>query len=105
MTTSCPSLRFTRKRITISRSCRGSLNFRETVSPSPALNELLVSRETSPISTGFKLGELIRRPQISYQDLAPFDPERPDLPAAVAEEAEILLKYEGYIKKQQMEVE
>lgn len=76
-----------------------------TVSPSPALNELLVSRETSPISTGFKLGELIRRPQISYQDLAPFDPERPDLPAAVAEEAEILLKYEGYIKKQQMEVD
>ena len=76
-----------------------------TVAPSPALNDLLVSRETSPISTGFKLGELIRRPQVSYQDLAPFDPQRPALPAAVAEEAEILLKYEGYIKKQQLEVE
>ena len=76
-----------------------------TVAPSPALNDLLVSRETSPISTGFKLGELIRRPQVSYQDLAPFDPQRPTLPAAVAEEAEILLKYEGYIKKQQLEVE
>ena len=76
-----------------------------TVAPSPTLNDLLVSRETSPISTGFKLGELIRRPQVSYQDLAPFDPQRPALPAAVAEEAEILLKYEGYIKKQQLEVE
>ena len=76
-----------------------------TVPPSPALNDLLVSRETSPISTGFKLGELIRRPQVSYKDLEPFDPQRPDLPAAVAEEVEILLKYEGYIKKQQLEVE
>ena len=76
-----------------------------TVPPSPALNDLLVSRETSPISTGFKLGELIRRPQVSCKDLEPFDPQRPDLPAAVAEEVEILLKYEGYIKKQQLEVE
>ena len=78
---------------------------RTVVPPSPALNELLVSRETSAIATGFRLGELIRRPQISYLDLAPFDPQRPDLPAAVTEEVEILLKYEGYIKKQQLEVE
>lgn len=76
-----------------------------TVAPSDALNELLVSRETSPISTGFRLSELLRRPQISYEDLAPFDPQRPALPFAVWEEAAILLKYEGYIKKQQLEVQ
>ena len=75
------------------------------VPPSEALCELCVSRGTSAPSTGFKLAELIRRPQISYADLAPFDPERPVLSAAVAEEAEILIKYEGYIKKQQMEVD
>ncbi len=75
-----------------------------TIPPSPALNDLLVSRETSPISTGFRLGELLRRPQITYEDLAPFDPDRPELPAAVTEEAEILLKYEGYIKKQEQQV-
>ena len=75
------------------------------VPPSEALCELCVSRGTSAPTTGFKLAELIRRPQISYADLAPFDPERPVLSAAVAEEAEILIKYEGYIKKQQMEVD
>ena len=75
------------------------------VPPSQALNELFVSRGTSPATTGFKMAELIRRPQISYADLAPFDPQRPVLPAAVSEEAEILIKYEGYIKKQQMEVD
>ncbi len=76
-----------------------------TIPPSEKLNDLLVSRETSPVSTGFRLGELLRRPQISYQDLAPFDPDRPALPAAVTEEAEILLKYEGYLKKQEQQVE
>lgn len=76
-----------------------------TIPPSAALNELLVSRETSPVFTGFRLGELLRRPQISYGDLAPFDSDRPVLPAAVTEEAEILLKYEGYIKKQEQQVE
>ncbi len=76
-----------------------------TIPPSKKLNDLLVSRETSPVSTGFRLGELLRRPQISYQDLAPFDPDRPALPTAVTEEAEILLKYEGYLKKQEQQVE
>ena len=71
-----------------------------TVPPGEALNRLLVSRETAPVSTGVRLAELIRRPQLGYRMLAPFDPERPKLPDDVAEQVEITLKYEGYIKKQ-----
>lgn len=76
-----------------------------SVSPSPELNELLVSRGTSEVSTGTRLLELLKRPQLSYEDLAPFDPERPALPDAVQEQVEIQVKYEGYIKKQFAEVE
>lgn len=76
-----------------------------SVSPSPELNELLVSRGTSEVSTGTRLLELLKRPQLSYEDLAPFDPERPALPDAVQEQVEIQIKYEGYIKKQFAEVE
>ena len=68
--------------------------------PNEKLNALLVSRETSPIATGMRLCELLKRPQLSYASLAPFDPERPDLPAQVCEQVEITIKYEGYIKKQ-----
>ena len=75
------------------------------VPPSPELNELLVSRGTTEVSTGIKLDELIRRPQLAYAELAPFDPDRPSLPAAVGEQVEIQLKYDGYIKKQLLEVE
>ncbi|WP_156136345.1 tRNA uridine-5-carboxymethylaminomethyl(34) synthesis enzyme MnmG [Candidatus Soleaferrea massiliensis] len=71
-----------------------------TVSPSEALQKLLVSRETAPVTSGVKLIELIRRPQLSYDDLAPFDPQRPDLPWEVTNQVEIQIKYEGYIKKQ-----
>ena len=71
------------------------------ISPSKQLNDLLVSRETSPLTTGIRESELIKRPQVSYFDLAPYDPERPALPDAVVEQVEIQLKYEGYIKKQQ----
>ncbi|MCI8648621.1 MAG: tRNA uridine-5-carboxymethylaminomethyl(34) synthesis enzyme MnmG [Anaerotruncus sp.] len=73
--------------------------------PSEALNKLLVSRETSQITTGCKVSELIRRPQISYQDLLPFDCARPELPEDVREQVEISLKYEGYIQKQRAQVE
>lgn len=76
-----------------------------SVPPSPQLNELLVSRGTSEVSTGTRLLELLKRPQLSYEDLAPFDPERPYLPDAVQEQVEIQVKYEGYIKKQLAEVE
>lgn len=75
------------------------------VPPSPELNELLVSRGTTEVSTGIKLDELIRRPQLTYAELASFDLDRPSLPAAVGEQVEIQLKYDGYIKKQLLEVE
>lgn len=75
------------------------------IGPSEQLNEFLVSRGTSPLTTGTKLADLIRRPQIRYIDLAPFDGERPPLPFEVAEQVEIELKYEGYIKRQLMQVE
>ncbi len=75
-----------------------------TIAPSEELNALLVSRETSPMKTGVRLIELIRRPQLSYDDLAPFDATRPDLPDDVCEEVEIEAKYEGYIRRQQAEI-
>ena len=71
---------------------------------SQELNQLLVSRGTAPVATGLKMADLIRRPQISYGDLAPFDPQRPELPLAVQEEVEIQIKYEGYIRKQLAQV-
>ena len=70
------------------------------IAPSKELNEMLVSRETSPVTNGATLADLIRRPQISYNDLAPFDKNRPELCFEVCEQAEIEIKYEGYIKKQ-----
>ena len=76
-----------------------------SVSPSEALNALLVSRETSAIATGTRLYELLRRPQIGYEDLAPFDSGREPLPADVCEQVEITIKYEGYIQKQMAQVE
>ncbi len=73
--------------------------------PSEALNRLLVSHETSPVSSGVRLSDLIRRPQLSYRVLQPVDPDRPDLPAAVFEEVEIELKYDGYIRRQKAQIE
>ena len=70
------------------------------IPPSDALNEMLVSRETSAVDGGVRLAELIRRPQIDYACLAEFDKDRPELPFDVAEKAEIEIKYAGYIKKQ-----
>lgn len=72
--------------------------------PSEALNALLVSHETSPVSTGVKLAELLRRPELNYENLAPLDAARPDLPAAVFENVEIEIKYEGYIKRQKADI-
>ena len=73
--------------------------------PTAKLNALLTERGTAEIATGFSAAELIRRPQISYADLAPFDPERPELPAAEINAVEISLKYDGYIKRQLKQVE
>ncbi|QNK39497.1 tRNA uridine-5-carboxymethylaminomethyl(34) synthesis enzyme MnmG [Caproicibacter fermentans] len=74
------------------------------LAPSEALNDLLVSHETSPVATGVRLSDLIRRPQLNYQALLPVDPNRPDLPAAVFENVEIELKYEGYIRRQKSQI-
>ena len=71
-----------------------------TLSPSQQLNDILVSRETSPVSTGVKIADLIRRPQVGYQDLKDVDTGREELPRDVWEQAEIQLKYAGYIQKQ-----
>lgn len=75
-----------------------------TISPCEELNNLLVSRETSAMVTGQRAAELLRRPQLSYEDLKPFDPSAPDLPRDITEQVEIEIKYEGYIAKQEAQV-
>ena len=75
------------------------------VPPSDALNDFLRQRGTTPVSDGASLIALLRRPEVHYGDLRQFDPEMPDLPAAVAEQVEISVKYEGYIQRQLLEVE
>ena len=76
-----------------------------TFGPSKQLNEMLESRGTAPMETGAHASDLIRRPQVSYKDLEPFDTERPQLPDEVTEQVEIQIKYEGYIQKQLIQVE
>ncbi|MBP0965141.1 MAG: tRNA uridine-5-carboxymethylaminomethyl(34) synthesis enzyme MnmG [Oscillospiraceae bacterium] len=76
-----------------------------TISPTAELNAMLEAKGTSAIKTGVKMADLIRRPQISYTDLAPFDPERPDLPYEVWEQAQLKIEYEGYIDRQIMQAE
>ena len=76
-----------------------------TIPPSNEINEVLVSRETAPMKTGIRLAELIKRPQLDYSCLTPFDKTRPELPSDVFEQVEIDLKYEGYIKRQQAKVD
>ncbi len=76
-----------------------------TVSPSDALNDMLVSRETTPVTTGTRLIDLLKRPQLGYDCLKPFDPSRPDLEPNLFEQVEIEIKYEGYIQKQLKQVE
>ena len=71
----------------------------------PALNALLEAKGEPPAKNSLRLADLLRRPRLSYDDLAPVDPDRPDLPKAVREQVEISLKYEGYIARQQRQVE
>ena len=73
--------------------------------PSEELNTLLAARDTAPVTAGVSLADLVRRPQLNYEELAPFDPSRPALPRAVRQQVEIRLKYEGYIKRQLRQVE
>jgi len=74
------------------------------VPPSDGLCEMLIEKGTAPPSSGINLATLIRRPQIEYNDLAPFDPGRPELPRVVTEQVEIQLKYAGYIDRQLKQV-
>jgi tRNA uridine 5-carboxymethylaminomethyl modification enzyme len=90
-------LRFTEKRAAIEAECK---RLSET-SVSPLLaNPLLESLGSVPLTTGAKLSELLRRPELDYESLAPIDKERPELPRAVRVSAEILIKYDGYIKRE-----
>ena len=75
-----------------------------TLSPTEKLNEILVSRGTSPVTTGIRMSELLRRPQITYTDLTPVDITRPEYPTDIFESVETALKYEGYIKRQLQDI-
>ena len=75
------------------------------LAPSEKLNAYLVKMGTAPLTTGCKVADLIRRPQLNYNDIAPFDKERPQLPADVCEQVELQIKYEGYISKQLAQID
>ena len=75
------------------------------VAESEALNALLTGLGTAPVRGSARMADLLRRPQVCYAMLAPFDTTRPSLPAAVTEQVEIQLKYAGYIARQQKQVE
>ena len=74
------------------------------IGPNEALNKLLEERGTAPMTTGMRLADLVKRPQLSYNDLAPFDKDRPVLSDAVSEKVETEIKYEGYISRQQAQI-
>ena len=76
-----------------------------TLAPNDSLNEYLVSLGTAPMTTGVRLAELIKRPQLTYDGLALWDKDRPNLPIPVREKIETEIKYEGYIARQQAAVE
>ena len=76
-----------------------------TIAPSDEVNTLLTENSSSPISTGIKLAELLRRPELSYKILEKIDTGRPKLEKGVQITAEILIKYEGYIKRELADVE
>ena len=71
---------------------------------SPELNAMLEMRESTPVSNSARLADLLRRPQVTYEDIAPFDPDRPELPEAVTQEVEIQVKYAGYLARQEKQV-
>ncbi len=76
-----------------------------TIHPSDELNKMLTAHGTTPITSGVKLYELLKRPQVSYMDFEPFDSERPQLKFALINRLETEIKYEGYIKIQREQVE
>ena len=75
------------------------------VPASEELNAMLERKGTAPVANSARLADLLRRPQVSYADIAPFDPERPGLSLAVTDEVEIQIKYAGYLTRQEKQVE
>lgn len=75
------------------------------LAPSPELNAFLEVHQTAPLHTGCKVADLIRRPQLGYAMLAPYDAQRPALSNVIGEQVEIQIKYEGYIEKQMAQIE
>ena len=72
---------------------------------SEELNAMLERKGTATVANSARLADLLRRPQVSYADIAPFDPERPELSPAVTDEVEIQIKYAGYLTRQEKQVE
>ena len=77
----------------------------ESIKPTPELNAMLEKKGTAPLKNGCRIIELIRRPQLKYNDLAIFDVNRPQLPYDVCEQVELQIKYKGYIEKQLSQIE
>jgi tRNA uridine 5-carboxymethylaminomethyl modification enzyme len=75
------------------------------IAPTEELNAMLTARGEPVVKDGLRLGDLLRRPRITYADLAPFDRGRPSLPTEVAEQVEISVKYAGYIARQSRQIE
>lgn len=75
-----------------------------TIHVSPELNSMLVSRETSPLEGGTKLVDLLKRPQLDYDVLKPFDPTRPNVPEEIFDLAQTEIKYAGYISRQNSQI-
>ena len=78
---------------------------RMVLSPTQDLSKMLEASGSTPLLSGATYAELIRRPELSYQALAPFDPLRPPIAVNAAEQVNIEIKYEGYIKRQQRQIE
>jgi len=74
------------------------------VPASEELNAMLALRESTPVTNSARLADLLRRPQVTYEDIAPFDEKRPELPPAVTQEVEIQVKYAGYLARQEKQV-
>ena len=75
------------------------------VPASDALHQMLAEKDSTPVTNSARLAALLRRPQVTYEDIAPFDENRPELPLSVTEEVEIQIKYAGYLERQRKHVE
>jgi len=95
--------KFLRKKVAIEKEVERLEN--TTVKPTEEVNKFLEEYQSSPLTTGAKLAELLRRTELKYEDLKQIDKKREELPKDVKEEVEIEIKYKGYIKLQQQQVE